>query len=101
MTYMLRADSMVVLYGDSVDRACILNGLGNIYREKGEYPVAESYLKRAIQLDSTCWVPNNLALADLYLEQSNLKDARKCLERISHLSSDQHVPVDWFYLSFY
>ena len=100
LKYMLRADSMVVLYGDSVDRACILNGLGNIYREKGEYPVAESYLKRAIQLDSTCWVPNNLALADLYLEQSNLKDARKCLERISHLSSDQHVPVDWFYLSF-
>lgn len=100
LTYMLHADSMVVLYGDSVDRVGTLNGLGNIYREKGEYPVAESYLKRAIQLDSTCWIPNNLALADLYLEQSNLKDARKCLERISHLSSDQHVPVDWFYLSF-
>ena len=100
LKYMLRADSMVVLYGDSVDRVGTLNGLGNIYREKGEYPVAESYLKRAIQLDSTCWIPNNLALADLYLEQSNLKDARKCLERISHLSSDQHVPVDWFYLSF-
>ena len=97
---MLRADSMMVLYGDSMDRAGTLNGLGNIYREKGEYPNAETYLKRAIQLDSTCWVPNNLALADLYLEQSNLKDARKCLERISHLSSDQHVPVDWFYLSF-
>ena len=100
LTYMLHADSMVVLYGDSMDRAGTLNGLGNIYREKGEYPNAEAYLKRAIQLDSTCWVPNNLALADLYLEQSNLKDARKCLERISHLSSDQHVPVDWFYLSF-
>ena len=100
LTYMLHADSMVVLYGDSMDRAGTLNGLGNIYREKGEYPNAETYLKRAIQLDSTCWVPNNLALADLYLEQSNLKDARKCLERISHLSSDQHVPVDWFYLSF-
>ena len=100
LTYMLHADSMVVLYGDSMDRAGTLNGLGNIYREKGNYPIAEYYLKRAIQLDSTCWVPNNLALADLYLEQSNLKDARKCLERISHLSSDQHVPVDWFYLSF-
>ena len=100
LSYMLHADSMVVLYGDSMDRAGTLNGLGNIYREKGEYPNAETYLKRAIQLDSTCWVPNNLALADLYLEQSNLKDARKCLERISHLSSDQHVPVDWFYLSF-
>ena len=100
LTDMLHADSMVVLYGDSMDRAGTLNGLGNIYREKGEYPNAETYLKRAIQLDSTCWVPNNLALADLYLEQSNLKDARKCLERISHLSSDQHVPVDWFYLSF-
>ena len=100
LTYMLRADSMVVLYGDSLDRVGTLNGLGNIYREKGNYPIAEYYLKRAIQLDSTCWVPNNLALADLYLEQSNLKDARKCLERISHLSSDQHVPVDWFYLSF-
>ena len=100
LKYMLRADSMVVLYGDSMDRAGTLNGLGNIYREKGEYPIAETYLKRAIQLDSTCWVSNNLALADLYLEQSNLKDARKCLERISHLSSDQHVPVDWFYLSF-
>ena len=85
LTYMLHADSMVVLYGDSMDRAGTLT---------------ETYLKRAIQLDSTCWVPNNLALADLYLEQSNLKDARKCLERISHLSSDQHVPVDWFYLSF-
>ena len=100
LAYMLRADSMVVLYGDSVDRACILNGLGNIYMEIDEYPHAEFYLKRAIQLDSTCWVPNSLALADLYLEQSDLKSARKCLERISHLSSDQHVPVDWFYLSF-
>ena len=100
LAYMLRADSMVVLYGDSLDRVGTLNGLGNIYREKGNYPIAEYYLKRAIQLDSTCWVPNNLALADLYLEQSDLKSARKCLERISHLSSDQHVPVDWFYLSF-
>ena len=100
LTYMLHADSMMVLYGDSMDRAGTLNGLGNIYREKGEYPNAETYLKRAIQLDSTCWVPNSLALADLYLEQSDLKSARKCLERISHLSSDQHVPVDWFYLSF-
>ena len=32
LKYMLRADSMVVLYGNSVDRACILNGLGNIYK---------------------------------------------------------------------
>ena len=97
---MLRADSMMVLYGDSMDRAGTLNGLGNICMEIGGYPNAETYLKRAIQLDSTCWVSNNLALADLYLEQSDLKSARKCLERISHLSSDQHVPVDWFYLSF-
>ena len=48
LTYMLHADSMVVVYGDSMDRAGTLNGLGNIYREKGNYPIAEYYLKRAI-----------------------------------------------------
>ena len=33
LRYMLRADSMMVLYGDTIDQASVLNGLGNIYTE--------------------------------------------------------------------
>ena len=71
LRYMLRADSMIVLYGDTIDQASVLNGLGNIYTEKGYYPEAEMYLKKAMDYDTTTIGTNSLALADLYLTQGD------------------------------
>ena len=81
LKYMLRADSMVVLYGDSVDRACILNGLGNIYKTRGNEILAKKYLQKAIKYDLEESAPSYLALAKLELSKQNYEQARLYLKQ--------------------
>ena len=97
---MLRADSMMVLYGDSVDRAGTLNGLGNIYREKGHYPEAEMYLKKAMDYDTTTIGTNSLALADLYLTQKKFTQTRQVLQDVKSFSDNKYTTFDSLYLLF-
>ncbi len=67
LAYMLRADSMITIWGDSLAKSEILNGLGNIYKERGAYCLAEKYLEQAINFDTTEVAADYLALADLFL----------------------------------
>ena len=100
LKYMLRADSMITIGGDSLAKSEILNGLGNIYKEKGAYCLAEKYLEQAINFDTTEVAADYLALADLYLTQNKLDQARSSLNKIKSSSYNKDVFIDKFYLWF-
>ena len=100
LKYMLRADSMITIWGDSLAKSEILNGLGNIYKEKGAYCLAEKYLEQAINFDTTEVTADYLALADLYLTQNKLDQARSSLNKIKSSSYNKDVFIDKFYLWF-
>ncbi|MCI7356888.1 MAG: hypothetical protein MSK40_04155 [Parabacteroides sp.] len=100
LRYMLRADSMIVLYGDSMDRASVLNGLGNIHKEKGHYSEAEMYLKKAMDYDTTTIGTNSLALADLYLTQKKFTQTRQVLQDVKSFSDNKYTTFDSLYLLF-
>ena len=100
LKYMLRADSMVVLYGDSVDRVGTLNGLGNIYREKGYYPEAEMYLKSAIDWDKADVAPSYLALAKLELLKQNYVQARFYLKQAKSPTHNKGTAIEIPYQSY-
>ena len=94
LTYMLRADSMVVLYGDSVDRACILNGLGNIYKTRGNEILAKKYLQKAIEYDLEESAPSYLALAKLELSKQNYEQARLYLKQAEHPTINKGTAIE-------
>ena len=94
LTYMLRADSMVVLYGDSVDRACILNGLGNIYKTRGNEILAKKYLQKAIKYDLEESAPSYLALAKLELSKQNYEQARLYLKQAERPTINKGTAIE-------
>ena len=100
LTYMLHADSMMVLYGDSMDRAGTLNGLGNIYTEKGYYPEAEMYLKSAIDWDKADVAPSYLALAKLELLKQNYVQARFYLKQAKSPTHNKGTAIEIPYQSY-
>ena len=91
---MLRADSMVVLYGDSVDRACILNGLGNIYKTRGNEILAKKYLQKAIKYDLEESAPSYLALAKLELSKQNYEQARLYLKQAERPTINKGTAIE-------
>ena len=94
LKYMLRADSMVVLYGDSVDRACILNGLGNIYKTRGNEILAKKYLQKAIKYDFEESAPSYLALAKLELSKQNYEQARLYLKQAERPTINKGTAIE-------
>lgn len=94
LKYMLRADSMVVLYGDSVDRACILNGLGNIYKTRGNEILAKKYLQKAIKYDLEESAPSYLALAKLELSKQNYEQARLYLKQAERPTINKGTAIE-------
>ena len=100
LTYMLKADSLITLYGDSVDRSGICNGLGIIYRKRGENRLAEIYLKRRLALNVQDVAANNLALALLYFNLEDFEKAGQYLELAKQPSTNKFTHSDSYYLSF-
>ena len=72
-----KADSLIQGVGDSSDIASVLNGLGNVYRMRGEYEKAKAYLNKSIVWETNDDdVPTYSALASLYIELGELDSAR-------------------------
>lgn len=76
LVYMLMADSILTSCGDLKNKAAVYNGLGNIYSEKGNYNLAEYYLRKSIECDPYNAASNYLALADLFSRRGDLNKAR-------------------------
>ena len=88
LDYMKKADSLIQGVGDSSDIASVLNGLGNVYRMRGEYEKAKAYLYKAMEFEKEDIVPDYLAISSLYLQIDSLERANTFLEKAKQLLGD-------------
>lgn len=88
LDYMKKADSLIQGVGDSSDIASVLNGLGNVYKMRGEYEKAKAYLYKSLDFDKKNPVPDYLALSGLYLQIDSLERAETFLEKAKELLGD-------------
>ena len=100
LDYMLQADSIMMLYGDSIGRSGILNGLGNIYRCLEDAQKAECFFKKAIEFDSLDVSPSYLALADLEIQQHNYEKARFYLKQAERPTHNKGTAIEIPYVSY-
>ena len=89
--YMFRADSLIRSIGNQSDIASITNGIGNIFRMKGEYTKAKYYFKQVIRDNSSYCLPDMLALTEIYISENELDSAQLVLKEAVKLSQDKKV----------
>lgn len=98
LDYMKKADSLIQGVGDSSDIASVLNGLGNVYRMRGEYEKAKAYLYKSIVWETNDDdVPTYSALASLYIELGNLDSARYYCRLAEAPTTNDHTHIQLYY----
>ena len=98
LDYMKKADSLIQGVGDSSDIASVLNGLGNVYRMRGEYEKAKAYLNKSIIWETNDDdVPTYSALASLYIELGNLDSARYYCRLAEAPTMNPHTHIRLYY----
>ena len=98
LEYMKKADSLMQGVGDSSDIASVLNGLGNVYRFRGEYEKAKAYLYKSIVWETNDDdVPTYSALASLYIELGNLDSARYYCRLAEAPTTNDHTHIQLYY----
>lgn len=98
LDYMKKADSLIQGVGDSSDIASVLNGLGNVYRMRGEYEKAKAYLNKSIIGETNDDdVPTYSALASLYIELGNLDSARYYCRLAEAPTTNDHTHIQLYY----
>lgn len=98
LDYMKKADSLIRGVGDSSDIASVLNGLGNVYRMRGEYEKAKAYLNKSIVWETNDDdVPTYSALASLYIELGNLDSARYYCRLAEAPTMNPHTHIRLYY----
>ena len=98
LDYMKKADSLIRGVGDSSDIASVLNGLGNVYRMRGEYEKAKAYLNKSIVWETNDDdVPTYSALASLYIELGNLDSARYYCRLAEAPTTNDHTHIQLYY----
>lgn len=98
LDYMKKADSLIQGVGDSSDIASVLNGLGNVYRMRGEYEKAKAYLNKSVIWEtSDDDVPSYSALASLYIELGNLDSARYYCRLAEAPTTNDHTHIQLYY----
>ena len=80
LTFLLKADTIIVEVGDSSDIGTIYNGIGNIYNMLDNKELAKLYLWKDINMSDA---PSYRTLAGIYIEEGDFKNARICLEKAS------------------
>lgn len=96
--FMQKADSLLLLHGDSSDRAAVFNGLGNIYLEMDHFSPAENYLKQSTEYDPAGAIHDYIALASLYVKKQNLDSARYYTQLADSFSCDKKSITEIPYL---
>lgn len=98
LDYMKKADSLIQGVGDSSDIASVLNGLGNVYRMRGEYEKAKAYLNKSVIWETNDDdVPSYSALASLYIELGNLDSARYYCRLAEAPTTNDHTHIQLYY----
>lgn len=83
LTFLLKADTIIVEVGDSSDIGTIYNGIGNIYNMLDNKELAKLYLWKDINMSDFDDAPCYRTLAGIYIEEGDFKNARICLEKAS------------------
>ena len=83
LTFLLKADTIIVEVGDSSDIGTIYNGIGNIYNKLDNKELAKLYLWKDINMSDFDDAPSYRTLAGIYIEEGDFKNARICLEKAS------------------
>ncbi len=83
LTFLLKADTIIVEVGDSSDIGTIYNGIGNIYNMLDNKELANLYLWKDINMSDFDDAPSYRTLAGIYIEEGDFKNARICLEKAS------------------
>lgn len=83
LTFLLKADTIIVEVGDSSDIGTIYNGIGNIYNMLDNKELAKLYLWKDINMSDFDDAPSYRTLAGIYREEGDFKNARICLEKAS------------------
>ncbi|WP_347144992.1 hypothetical protein [Parabacteroides distasonis] len=83
LTFLLKADTIIVEVGDSSDIGTIYNGIGNIYNMLDNKEFAKLYLWKDINMSDFDDAPSYRTLAGIYIEEGDFKNARICLEKAS------------------
>lgn len=83
LTFLLKADTIIVEVGDSSDIGTIYNGIGNIYNMLGNKELAKLYLWKNVNMSDFDDAPSYRTLAGIYIEEGDFKNARICLEKAS------------------
>ena len=76
LTFLLKADTIIVEVGDSSD-------IGNIYNMLDNKELAKLYLWKDINMSDFDDAPSYRTLAGIYIEEGDFKNARICLEKAS------------------
>lgn len=100
LKYLLKADTIIGGIGDSSDIASISNGIGNVYSALGNMELAKQYLWKAVDISDFDDAPNYSALAGVYIEEGDFKNARICLEQagiLSTLNKETHISITYDY----
>ena len=83
LTFLLKADTIIVEVGGSSDIGTIYNGIGNIYNMLDNKELAKLYLWKDINMSDFDDAPSYRTLAGIYIEEGDFKNARICLEKAS------------------
>ena len=83
LTFLLKADTIIVDVGDTSDIGTIYNGIGNIYNMLDNKELAKLYLWKDINMSDFDDAPSYRTLAGIYIEEGDFKNARICLEKAS------------------
>lgn len=83
LTFLLKADTIIVEVGDSSDIGTIYNGIGNIYNMLDNKELAKLYLWKNVNMSDFDDAPSYRTLAGIYIEEGDFKNARICLEKAS------------------
>lgn len=93
LSLLQKADSVATALNNSEVMAYVYNGLGNIYMNLKEYNLAESYLLKGIELDSTDLAPDYASLAELYLNKKEKQKAEIYLRKAQIPTNNPFTPV--------
>ena len=93
LSLLQKADTVATSLNYPEVMSYVYNGLGNVYLYLKEYNVAESYILKGIQMDSTDLAPYYVSLAGIYLCKKDYRKAEHYLNKAQRPTKNRYTPA--------
>lgn len=93
LSLLQKADTVATFLNDPEVMAYVYSGLGNVYMYLKEYNLAEAYILKGIQMDSTDVAPYYVSLAEIYLYKKDHKKAEFYLNIAQRPTKNKYTSV--------